>query len=215
MFVLEEILKMQSHQLPSNLRLRVERSLSWLKKSNDLAESPDLQLMSLWVAMNALYLQDTAEGVNITALNYFLAQLYQQDQSDKITQVLWQEAEMSLEQWLSVAHTHPMYWDLQHGKITRAEYHESWAAYLDKIKKMEIQQNHLLRLQLTFERLYCYRNQVFFGGMRSQSQVYHQQLSEACRRLQPLILQFVYVMLENADQYRDDPQRYFPVMNLS
>ena len=62
MLVLEEIYRTKKNEFSAAFNLRMQRSLSWWKKAIVLHDDLDLQFMSTWVALNALYAQGkTAE----------------------------------------------------------------------------------------------------------------------------------------------------------
>lgn len=214
MFVLEEVFKSKKHELPESVNLRLSRGLSWLKQALDLDHSPDLQFISLWVALNALYIKDTDLAVDEQHVQEFIDDLYRQDRDHKIEKMLWGKHQSLIEQWLGYHNTHPMYWDWQHAKLSYTEYKVYWEVYLTELTKTYTERNGLVLLKLIFERLYCYRNQLLFGGMRSQSLVYQQQLQDACQLLKLILLKFLYIVLESEPQHGNS-HPYFPMMHLS
>ncbi|RTY72750.1 hypothetical protein EKL28_18750, partial [Staphylococcus aureus] len=42
--------------------LRVQRSLSWLRKAVELQADYDFQFLSLWIGLNALYVQENEDS---------------------------------------------------------------------------------------------------------------------------------------------------------
>ena len=89
MLLLEEIFKSKKLQHSERFNLRVQRSLSWFKKSLELEHDLDLQFISLWIALNALYVQDMNVAQDTQALQQFLNSIHQQDQEDRIDSTLW------------------------------------------------------------------------------------------------------------------------------
>lgn len=89
MLLLEEIFKSKKLQHSERFNLRVQRSLSWFKKSLELEHDLDLQFISLWIALNALYVQDMNVAQDTQALQQLLNSIHQQDQEDRIDSTLW------------------------------------------------------------------------------------------------------------------------------
>ena len=89
MLLLEEIFKSKKLQHSECFNLRVQRSLSWFKKSLELEHDLDLQFISLWIALNALYVQDMNVAQDTQALQQLLNSIHQQDQEDRIDSTLW------------------------------------------------------------------------------------------------------------------------------
>lgn len=89
MLLLEEIFKSKKLQHSERFNLRVQRSLSWFKKSLELEHDLDLQFISLWIALNALYVQDMNVAQDTQALQQFLNSIHQQDQEDRIDSTIW------------------------------------------------------------------------------------------------------------------------------
>ena len=57
MLVLEEIYRTKKNEFSAAFNLRMQRSLSWWKKAIEFHNDIDMQFMTAWVALSALYAQ--------------------------------------------------------------------------------------------------------------------------------------------------------------
>jgi hypothetical protein len=57
---LKRKLKAVQERIPEGHAIRLHRAISWLKAAEEQDKSPDLRLISLWIAMNSLYSMNEA-----------------------------------------------------------------------------------------------------------------------------------------------------------
>lgn len=80
MMLLEEIYKTTKAQRSEYFNLRIQRSLSWFRKAVELQADYDFQFLSLWIGLNALYVQENEDSLDQQALSQFLHLILSKDQ---------------------------------------------------------------------------------------------------------------------------------------
>ena len=89
-YVLEEIFKSSKNNNSERFNLRVQRSLSWLKKAVLMEHDKDLQFLSLRVSFNAIYAEDVErKNQQKDHISQFLALISRQDQTQHLSQMVW------------------------------------------------------------------------------------------------------------------------------
>ncbi len=98
MLVLEEIYRTKKNEFSKAFNLRMQRSLSWWKKAIDFHDDLDMQFMTAWVALSALYAQSqTAEHTQQQTLQQFVQRMYQKDVDQRMARIIWEKYPQSLE----------------------------------------------------------------------------------------------------------------------
>lgn len=214
MLLIEEIFRANKQQQSDAFNLRIQRGLSWLKKSYDFENDLDLKFMSLWVSFNAIYAQDFPISQDKQSLKNFLDAIWQQDTEQKIDQHIWQHFHQPILVLLNNPYIFQGFWDYQNQKIT----HERCKLELEQEKKTVdyalIKKDTVGVLFILFQRLYTLRNQILQGGATYNSSLNRKQLFDSCQILAVLLPIFIQVLLENA-QTLDVGKPYYPVVQYN
>ncbi len=213
------------HQLradfPENLRLRLHRSLSWLKKADSLGEDYDLRYISYWISFNALYgreirpasddLPAEAVGSSRSGFKYFLSQICAADSSQLLYHALWQSFSQSIRVFLFNKFTSRNYWLYQQGSIDCKAMEELGQENQRLVQSALSHQNSTLLLWLLFDRLYTVRNQLVHGSSTYGGSVNRAQVMDGCRIMAEILPLLVQICLEKHDAFDlGDPP--YPVM---
>lgn len=180
-----------------DFRLRVHRSLSWLKKAeeeNDL----DMKFLALWIAFNAAYAReiDGSAKDNIT-LNEFLLRICTFDEEELIYQLVWQKFPQSIRLLFENKFVSPDFWDFHNQKISEKAYSERTEQEKSALfNALETQKTGKI-LTLLFKRLYTLRNQLVHGGSTHQSSVNREQVRDGSNILAFLIPAMLDIMMDN------------------
>ena len=105
-----------------SLGLRVHRALSWLDKSEQCGDDQDSQFISLWIAFNAAYAQDTEvlRHSESEAFSLFISKLVELDKSNNLYNLVWSEFSSSIRVLLDNQFVYQPFWDFHNKKIMGA-----------------------------------------------------------------------------------------------
>lgn len=210
-----------SETYPEPFRLRIHRSLSWLKRAmrdeggwvcenlgkpaeraklswDKLPVDWDVRFIALWIAFNAAYANEI-DGRNIAAdksdLRSFLQIVCRLDVEKQIHQLVWKTFSGSIRLLLETPYTFQAFWDAHNGKISQEIYVKNFARAKKKAQEALFAQHTDMLLIIVFDRLYTLRNQIIHGGATFNSSANRQQIQDACAILGQLIPIILHIML--------------------
>lgn len=192
----------QAHKsaYPEPLRLRLHRSLSWLKRAQ-AAEDLDTRFITLWIAFNAAYAREidgrTMAG-DRSDFREFLQTVCRMDQDKAIYELVWQTFSGSIRVLLENQFVFQPFWDFHNGKISEDAWLESFGHAKRKAQAALAAQDTDTVLLVVFDRLYTLRNQLVHGGATFESRANRHQLRDACAILSGVIPLVLMVMQQNA-----------------
>lgn len=214
LYVLEEIFKSKKNENSASFNLRIQRALSWLKKAALTHEDYDLQFLSLWVSFNALHLEESCTYTDLDQCKSFIDRIYMQDQSQKMSHVVWNDISQPIQSILNSPYIFQGYWDYKNQKITQL----AWKADFDRAQQCVVKALKLKDAQqiifLLFERMLTLNNQLLAGGSGYNSSINRQLLKDSCHILLVLLPIFLELMIENAP-HLDSRKPYYPIMQMS
>lgn len=214
MMLLEEIFKTTKVHYSEAFNLRIQRALSWLKKSIELEHDYDFQFISLWISLNALYGRETSERLKQQDLELFFQHLYAGDQEKRIILILWDKHSAALQGLLDNTYMTPYFWDYQHGKISRDSCHAAIRQEKQEVQAALQHKDPLTLLRILFHRLATLHQQILQGGVSYASVLNRKQMQDSCRLLSTLLHAFLYILLENAE-VTDSGQPFYPVVQVN
>lgn len=215
LYVLEEIFKTKRAQNSEQLNLRVQRSLSWLKKAISMDDDLDLQFVSLSVAFNAIYTGNELSTNDASAQNtVFLEYLYKLDDEQRISQVIWGKARQSIELLLAYPYASKEYWDYKNHKISKVQWMQKNIADKQFISHILNVKDSKQVLTLLFLRLFALKQQMLDGGSNYNSMANRLHMRESCVILQALIPTFIYIIIDNA-QTIEFTMPFYPAVQMS
>ncbi|KAE9534120.1 hypothetical protein A1D25_07130 [Ursidibacter arcticus] len=210
---LESTFKSHKESFNDNFRLRIHRSLSWLKKAEQDADL-DSQFISLWIAFNAAYARELSEQRDRATFNEFLLRICLFDNEKTIYHLVWKKFPQYIRLLLDNPFVFQPFWDFHNGKIAEKEYlkleikeRERFFSALENQKTERI-------LDVMFGRLYTLRNQIIHGGATYNSRVNREQLRDGCNVLKLLIPAMLQIMMENHSEI-DWGKPFYPVVNAN
>ena len=213
LYVLEEVFKSKKNENSEHFNLRIQRALSWLKKAAYSQDDVDIQFLSLWISLNAIYVTETAEDASIQ-LNTCLQRIYQQDHDQKINHFIWHSISDQVQRVLDNPYTFQDYWEYKNQKITQLTWKTHFEVEKQRIFKAFKYKEGQTILNLLFERMLTLRNQMLLGGNSYKSAINRQQLKDSCHILLVLIPAFLQVLIENAKCLEFD-RPFYPIMHMS
>ncbi|MGC6248228.1 hypothetical protein ACNO7P_07275 [Bisgaard Taxon 45] len=194
--LIEETFKSQRHQLSEDFRLRIHRSLSWLKKSEQ-DKDLDSRFISLWIAFNAAYAKELGDIRDKATFNEFLLRICAFDNEKQIYNLVWKTFSQSIRLLLDNKFVFQPFWKFHNGQITK----EIWLSQFNAQHQIALtairNKNTRKLLIIVFEHLYILRNQIIHGGATYNSIANRTQLKEACEILFTLIPLIISIMMDN------------------
>ncbi|WP_439238605.1 hypothetical protein [Lonepinella sp. BR2919] len=194
-----------------NFRLRIHRSISWLKRA-EIEENEDMKFVSLWIAFNAAY----AKGLSLrygekSSFMKFLNNLCTLDKDKKITNIIWNDSLQSIELLLENKFVFAVFWEFYNGNLPKQKYDELMDKNVDSFRKAVKHKNTAKILLFLFERLYILRNQIMHGGSTYGSSTNRDQVRDSCRILTALLPEMLQIMMKHHDQV-DWGKPFYPVV---
>lgn len=213
-YVLEEIFKSKKNENSERFNLRIQRALSWLRKAAHTQDDLDLQFLSLWVSFNAIHAEENVDEASSQQFNTFLERIYQQDQSQKISQLVWNKIKQPIQLLLDNPYAFQDYWDYKNQKISQLTWKANFDAEKQRILKAFKAKDAKAIIATLFERMLTLRNQILQGGSSYNSAINRQQLKDSCHILLVLLPAFLEVLIENAKDL-DFAKPFYPIMQMS
>lgn len=185
---------------PEPLRLRLHRSLSWLKRA-EAAEDLDTRFITLWIAFNAAYAREI-DGRTMSGdrgdFREFLQTVCRLDKDRSVYRLVWQTFSGSIRVLLDNRFAFQPFWDFHNGKISESAWQEGFQHAKKKVQTALAAQDTDMVLLVVFDRLYTLRNQLVHGGATFESRANREQLRDACAVLSGLIPLVLMIMQQNA-----------------
>ena len=185
--------------LPTNLSLRIHRSLSWLQCAEQ-QENEDSRFISLWISFNAAYAHEIDNRQQFrerrVLLNFFKL-LLDVDSENQLYQIVWNEFPNSIRMLISNQYVFQQFWDYQNQKIPEAQWKESFETSKVQANKALGRMETIKVLAIVFDRLYTLRNQLIHGGATWNGSVNREQLRDAARILGQVVPTIIHIMLNN------------------
>ena len=184
---------------PANLRLRIHRSLSWLRRAEQ-ADDQDGRFIFLWIAFNAAYAQEIGEDHHLSeqaAFKAFLKKLCGLDKDKRIEALVWKEFSGSIRTLLDNPYVFEAFWQHQRGEIAEAQWKEHFASSKKAAQSALTSGNTPALLGVMFNRIYTLRNQILHGGATWDGAVNREQIRDCARLLGKFVPLVIELMMDN------------------
>lgn len=214
MMLLEEIYKTTKAKRSECFNLRIQRSLSWLRKAVELQTDYDFQFLSLWISLNALYAQENEDDLDQQALPQFLHLILNKDHEKRISRMLLGRYDVTLHALLDNQYLTQHFWDYQHNKISQSDCREMLNQQKIELQEALEQQDISKILLEVFKRFTTLRQQILQGGVSYASALSRKQMQESCSLFSTLLNAFIYILLEHA-AVMDSGKVYYPVVQVT
>lgn len=214
MMLLEEIYKTTKAKRSECFNLRIQRSLSWLRKAVELPTDYDFQFLSLWISLNALYAQENEDSLDQQALPQFLHLILSKDHEKRISRMLLGRYDVTLHALLDNQYLTQHFWDYQHNKISQSDCREMLNQQKIELQEALEQQDISKILLEVFKRFTTLRQQILQGGVSYASALSRKQMQESCSLFSALLNAFIYILLEHG-VVMDSGKVYYPVVQVT
>jgi hypothetical protein len=174
--------------------IRIHRSLSWLKRSEQEDKDIDAKFIFIWIALNSAYsihLDGYKNSGDEQLRSDFFTTLIKNGQNS-VHEIIYERFSQEVRSILNNEYILTSFWSDK----------DNWKVKL-KNEKKEVQdslrdrnQTHYI-LTILFRRLYVLRNQIFHGGSTWQGKLNRQQVKDGANLLSYLVPVMLEVMMEN------------------
>lgn len=201
-YVLEEIFKNTKNENSERFNLRIQRSLSWLKKAVMMGDDKDLQFLSLWVAFNAIHAEDVeSKSQQRSHIRQFLELIYPQDDGQIIHHLVWDKLYEPIRGILDNPYSFQDYWDYRNQVVSQSE----WKKRFDSERKFI---DHVFEakaldelLSLVLHRMFTIEHQILQGGYSYNSAVNRPLIHQCCEVLVHLIPTLLELLIQNSKKW--------------
>lgn len=203
---LETLYKSSRDSFSEDFRLRIHRSLSWIKKARLFAqETPadlDMTFINLWIGFNAAYAKNLNTNISADKISFqeFLQLICSLDSEQKLYKLVWSSFSKSIRLLLDNRFVFQPFWDYHNGLITEEEWTSSFAKAKQKAHQALAAQDTGALLMVLFDRLYTLRNQIMHGGATYASSANRDQLNDACYFLASCTIIILEIMMRNPSE---------------
>lgn len=202
----------EAHHFNENFRLRIHRSISWLKKSAT-TDDLDIQFISLWISFNAAYAKELEDGkaIDKTTFINFIHTICNLDKDNILQQAIWETLPQNITQLLNNRYTYQPFWQYHNGYTTESYWKNMFLKENSKALNAIQNKNTRTLLIIAFGHLYTLRNQLIHGGSTHNSGVNREQLQDSCKILSTLIPIIIEIMMNNPKEV-DWGKAFYPVV---
>ncbi|MDO5291084.1 MAG: HEPN domain-containing protein [Pseudomonadota bacterium] len=191
--------------------LRMHRALSWLRRAEAAGGDDDVAFICLWIAFNAAYAQDDAQGYSEkAAFKDFMQRVCDLDQSRVLYGLVWRDFPGAIRSLLNNPYVFQPFWDALNGGKDQ----QAWRPAFERAKASAGQalaaQDTARVLFTVFQRLYTLRNQLMHGGATWSSSVNRAQVRDGRAILARVLPTMLGVMMDHPGWF--ESQRFYPVV---
>lgn len=204
-------LQAQTNNVFQHWQIRVHRSLSWLKRSEELpADQADLRFITCWIALNALYGRWDAvqnrPAADEQSRRQFVSRLVELDR-DEIGAFLRSHKRL-LKPVLGNEYLSRSFWgNPDHSDARRLAVQDGY-----KLDGLLSRREYERLLGIVLHRLYVLRGQVMHGAATVGSRLNRKTINDCLSLMQALVPRVLHIVLERA--CNDDwPEPCYPPMD--
>jgi hypothetical protein len=214
MLVLEEIYLSHKNEYSEVFNLRIQRGLSWLRKSVQLDKDWELKFISLWASLQAVYMENESAVYDKGSFNHFIDKVIAHDVEFKLDDVIWYKYNSAIKLLLINPYIYQGFWDFKHGKVELNDWKLEFDYKKKFIQKVLDDKNSKELLRILFECFSTIHKQLVSGGSTSNSSIMRKQLKASCNILAALNYNFMLILLENKECI-DSDKPYYPIVQIS
>jgi hypothetical protein len=194
-------------------RVRIHRSLSWLRRAEAEVKDLDARFIFLWIALNAAYAREIGQDeTERDRLREFFSRLVSVDHGGQIHSALFETFSGPVRTLIENRHVYQPFWT----SLQRGEGEKGWRPGFEAARRAAmhalVERNTAKVLSIVFDRLYVLRNQLIHGGATWNSSVNRQQVCDGAAVLGNLVPKIVELMLLHPEN--DHGEILYPVIDM-
>lgn len=185
------------HVEPESFRIRVHRAISWLARSEQSKDDPDVRFALLWIAFNAAYAREFGhEQTEREQVRQFFEKLLSVDSARRIHQLLFLRYSGPIRTLIDNRYLFDPFWRA----VRTYDSSDRWEVSFNDAKKAALTAlmgNDTLKVvSIVMDRLYVLRNQIIHGGATHASKVNRQQVNDGVTLLAEIVPLIIDLMLD-------------------
>ena len=197
---LKRKLKALGESLPQVTRVRLHRSISWLKRAEAESKDADARFIFLWIAFNAAYAQEFGtEKTERDLLRQFLQKLLRGDSGGTLQAIAFDQFSGPVRLLVENKFVFEPFWRALREHDSSGEWERRFTADRKTALKAVTGRDTLTALGIVFDRLYVLRNQLVHGGATWNSKVNRQQVRDGANMLHSLLPAIIGLMIALPD----------------
>ncbi len=195
---------------PSDFGLKIHRAISWTGRAEQETDDPDAAFVFWWVAFNAAYANELAEGEARSEFQDFFAKLQTLDHDGRLYQSVWSTFSGSIRVFLENRYVFSPFWKHHNGEIGFDDWAERFRRAKHAFNGALMRKDTAVILSMLFDRLYVLRNQILHGGATWNSSVNRDQIRDAVTILGTIVPIMLDLMMDNP--HEDWGRPFYPVV---
>lgn len=199
--------------LPADLARRFHRALSWLKRSKEEVDDPDVCFILLWIAFNT-YAHKTDIDAPISERDPFapfFSKLAKHDTERQNHDLIWTRFPQKIRLLLMNQFVFAPFWAHQNRRSGHADWEERFIKSRRAANTALVSKQTVTVFSILFDRLHMLSNQLVHGGGASSSTINWRQVRDGAAILGARLPRFLQVMINTNDA--DWGTAYFPVVH--
>ena len=192
---------------PEPFRVRVYRSLSWLKAASS-CNNEDMRFILVWIAFNAAYGKDSMQTDfenyerkgDRAGFKDFISVLCILDDKKLIYNLVWYEFSNSIRHLLNNRYCFMPFWSFYNGNQANEDWEIKFNKAIKKVNETLVSQDTETLLSILFDRLYTLRNQLFHGGSTFSSSANRAQVRDGIVILDKMVPLFLTLMQQHPNE---------------
>lgn len=201
--------------LPSTMALRTYRAISWIGRADSIQNDTDGKVISLWIAMSALYTDDREGSASHedqkTIRDSFLQKLIEHDTDNTLQKLLWDGLLPAIRSLSEDHYLFAPYWHHKHGHDGYEDWDKHFHLSVSHHEAAIRAKNATNVLSILFDRLHVLRSQLLYGGATWQSSLNRQPIEQAAIVLGTLLPTFITIMIHTPRENWHRP--FYPVFS--
>ena len=188
------------HALPSGLRLRMRRAMSWIERAEKETDDQDAAFIFYWIAFNALYGKDNpdvSETTERTVFNDYFDKIISLEANREIYDAIWQRFSGPIRNFMNNEYVYQPFWKHQNQVPGYEDWKIRFRSEKSSLMGALARQDTKAILKALFNRLYVLRNQLLHGGATWQGSVNRDQVRNGARIIAFLVPIFIDLMMKN------------------
>lgn len=185
------------------LSLRMRRALSWLTRASKEKDDPDTVFILCWIAFNALYVEDSADGLHVfepVKFEAYFREIIALDDDSAVYNAIWDNFSGPIRVLLNNKYVFDRFWKHYNGVPGHERWEDSFNASKRRVNAALAMKDTVEVLTTVFRRLYVLRNQIIHGGATWKGSVNRRQVEDGAAIMAFLAPLFIKLMMDNPNE---------------
>lgn len=182
---------------PEDLRVRIQRAISWLERAEQEPDDADERFVFLWIALNAAYAQEFGfERSEREQAAAFIRQLLDSGRGSRLDKVLFDSFSGPIRLLIENRFVFDPCWKVLRDHDSSDHWKQQFAKARERAMRALIARETDVVMSIVADRLYVLRNQVVHGGATWNSSINRAQVHAAAAILGALMPVIIDLMMD-------------------